>query len=122
MEPSLLFEYAQAISMHPNIEVLYCDEDKLTEDGRLISPFFKSDFNLDLLRCNNYICHLFTIRKSLLDVLTPNTPEYDGAQDHNLVLQAAEHTNNIWHVPHILYHWRISSTSTAGKITVNRTQ
>lgn len=115
MEPNLLFEYAQAISMHPNIEVLYCDEDKLTEDGRLISPYFKSDFNLDLLRCNNYICHLFTIRKSLLDVLTPNTPEYDGAQDHNLVLQAAEHTNNIWHVPHILYHWRISSTSTAGK-------
>ena len=70
--------------------------------------------NIDLLRCNNYICHLLTIRKSLLDTLVPNTPEFDGAQDHNLTLQAVEKARRVWHVPRILYHWRISPTSTAG--------
>lgn len=56
---------------------------------------------------------MLTIRKSLLETLTPSTSEYDGAQDHNTTLQAVEKARKVWHVPHILYHWRISETSTA---------
>ena len=113
LEPDLLFSYAEAIDRDSEIDLLYCDEDKLMPDGTYTQPFFKPDFNLDLLRNNNYICHMLTIRKELLDQLEPNSKEYDGAQDHNLTLRAVEKTNHIHHVPKLLYHWRITESSTA---------
>lgn len=113
LEPNLLFEYARAINKNPETDLLYCDEDKLMPDGKLAQPFFKPDFSIDLLRNNNYICHMLTIRKSLYDQLEPNTKEFDGAQDHNLTLQASEKARHIHHVPKVLYHWRISENSTA---------
>ena len=114
LEPDALFEYAKAINEHPTTDLLYCDEDKINEEGAYCTPTFKTDFNLDLLRSNNYICHLLCIRKTLLDQLEPNTPEFDGAQDHNLTLQAVEHARHIAHVSRILYHWRMSENSTSG--------
>ena len=113
LEPDLLFSYAEAIENNDNVDLLYCDEDKLMPDGKLAQPFFKPDFNIDLLRNNNYICHMLTIRKSLLDTLEPNTKEFDGAQDHNLTLRAVEKARNVHHVAKVLYHWRLSETSTA---------
>lgn len=113
LEPDLLFEYAKALNAHDDVDILYCDEDKLLPDGTVAEPFFKPDFNIDLLRDNNYICHLLTIRKSLLDVLEPNTAEFDGAQDHNMTLQASEKARKIYHVSRVLYHWRLSESSTA---------
>ena len=113
IEPDLLFEYAKAINEHPDTDVLYCDEDKLFPDGSLREVYFKTDFNLDLLRCNNYICHLLTIRTSLLNTLPRNTSEYDGAQDHNLVLHAVERARYVHHVSRVLYHWRATPGSTA---------
>lgn len=113
LEPNLLFEYAQAINNRPDVDALYCDEDKLMPDGSFAQPFLKPDFSIDLLRNNNYICHMLAIRKSLYDVLEPNTKEFDGAQDHNLALQASEKARYIHHVPKVLYHWRISDNSTA---------
>lgn len=114
LEPDILFEYTKAINKKPETDLLYCDEDKLMPSGEYASPYFKPDFNLDLLRSNNYICHMLTIRKSLLDQLEPNTSKYDGAQDHNLTLRAIEKTNNVAHVAKVLYHWRITENSTAG--------
>ena len=113
LEPDLFFSYAEAIENNDNVDLLYCDEDKLMPDGKLAQPFFKPDFNIDLLRNNNYICHMLTIRKSLLDTLEPNTKEFDGAQDHNLTLRAVEKARNVHHVAKVLYHWRLSETSTA---------
>lgn len=114
IEPNLLFEYAKAINNHSDVDLLYCDEDKLLPDGTLTSPSFKSDFDLDHLRSNNYICHMLCIRKTLLDTLIPNTADNDGAQDHNITLQAAEKARYIHHVPHVLYHWRVTENSTSG--------
>lgn len=113
LEPNLLFHYVEAINERVDTDLLYCDEDKLMPDGVYAQPFFKPDFNLDLLRNNNYICHMLTIRKSLLETLEPNTKEFDGAQDHNMTLQAIEHARHVAHVPRILYHWRLSENSTA---------
>lgn len=113
LEPDLLFSYAEAIENNNDVDLLYCDEDKLMPDGKLAQPFFKPDFNIDLLRNNNYICHMLTIRKSLLDTLEPNTKEFDGAQDHNLTLRAVEKARKVHHVAKVLYHWRLSETSTA---------
>lgn len=113
LEPNLLFEYALAINDNPKIDLLYCDEDKLLPNGAYGNPTFKPDFNLDLLRDNNYICHLLTVKKATHATLLPATKKLDGAQDHSLALQVAEKGGVFYHVPKILYHWRISETSTA---------
>lgn len=113
LESSLLFEYASAINRKPETDLLYCDEDKLLEDGTLCEPFLKPEYNLDLLRNNNYMCHLFAIRKSLLNQIGYLNSKYDGAQDHDLALRACEQACCVSHVSRVLYHWRASKNSTA---------
>ena len=113
IEPDLLFEYARAVNERPETDVLYCDEDKVDEEGHLSSPFFKPAFGIDDLRGYNVVCHLLCIRRSLLERLAPNTAEFDGAQDHNLTLEAAEKARYVNHVPRMLYHWRATAGSTA---------
>ena len=113
LELDLLFEYARAIESNSEIDLLYCDEDKLLEDAFYSQPFFKPDFSIDLLRNNNYICHMLTVRKSVLDSLPKAGSEFDGAQDHNLTLKVAEVARVVHHVPKVLYHWRMSASSTA---------
>lgn len=114
LEPDILFEYVKALNRNEDIDLLYCDEDKLYPDGHYGTPMFKPDFSIDLLRDNNYVCHMLTVRKSVHEQLETAGKEFDGAQDHNLVLQVAEKGRRIHHVPRVLYHWRISENSTAG--------
>lgn len=114
LEPNILFEYAHALNQNSDINLLYCDEDKLLPDGSLAHPTFKPDFSLDMARDNNYICHLLTIKRACLDRIDLSNSELDGAQDHAMVLKIAELGGTIHHVPKILYHWRISKNSTAG--------
>lgn len=113
IEPNLLFSYTCALNTNQNIDVLYCDEDKLLPDGHYAQPFFKPNFSIDLLRNNNYICHMLTIRKEILDSIPITTNEFDGAQDHNLTLCVSEITKNFFHIPQVLYHWRMNEHSTA---------
>lgn len=113
IEPETLFEYAKVLNDHPTTDLIYCDEDNLMPDGSLRAPFFKPDFDVDLLRTKNYIAHFLCVRKTLLDALKPSDPSFDGAQDHNLTLQAVERARYIHHVPKALYHWRVCETSSA---------
>ncbi|MBX9033646.1 glycosyltransferase family 2 protein [Gordonibacter massiliensis (ex Traore et al. 2017)] len=113
LEVDTLFEYARALNKHDDIDLIYCDEDKLLPGGEVGQPFFKPDFSPDLLRSLNYICHFLAIRKNVLEALEPNTSEFDGAQDYNMTLQATERARRIHHVPRVLYHWRINPGSTA---------
>lgn len=105
IEPDALYEYASAVAKH-GAELIYSDEDVLKEDGSFSLPFFKPDFDIDLLRSTNYMTHFLCVKRALLSELPGNSPEFDGAQDHNLILQATEHTDRVWHVRKILYHWR----------------
>lgn len=113
LESHALFEYALAIENDPEIGLLYCDEDKLQE-GVFVNPFFKPDFNLDLLRSWNYVCHFLAVRRDILLASDPINSSVDGAQDYDMVLKAVEKGAKIHHVDKILYHWRISEGSTAG--------
>ncbi len=109
-----LFEMAQGIVKNPGCDCIYSDEDKIDQTGRIVyEPHFKPDFNIDMLRCENYICHLFAVRKTLVDQYGGFYSKYDGAQDYDFILRMCEHARNIVHVPSILYHWRSSPASTA---------
>ena len=114
LDKLVLFRYASAIKGNSEIDVLYCDEDILTEDNEYSAPHFKSDFNIDLLRAHNYVTHLLTVRTSIAKELMLRK-EFDGAQDYDFVLRLSERTNRFVHIPEVLYHWRASATSTASR-------
>ncbi len=111
--PDALYQNAEVLKYHPDVDVLYSDEDKITDDGIYIEPHFKPDFNESLLCAQNYICHFFVVRREILDKAGLLNGEYDGSQDHDFILRCTEQTKNIWHIRKILYHWRLSMESTA---------
>jgi GT2 family glycosyltransferase/2-polyprenyl-3-methyl-5-hydroxy-6-metoxy-1,4-benzoquinol methylase len=106
---------ALAIADHPEVSFLYSDEDKLDAMGRRFSPFFKPDFDPTMLLGENYPCHLFVARREIVEELGGFRVGFEGSQDWDLVLRVTERldTGAIHHIPHILYHWRAHSASTA---------
>jgi GT2 family glycosyltransferase len=106
---------ALAIADHPEVSFLYSDEDKLDADGRRYSPFFKPDFDPTMLLGENYPCHLFVARRELVEEVGGFRVGFEGSQDWDLVLRVTERLSAeaIHHIPHILYHWRAHSGSTA---------
>lgn len=114
LEPDLLFEYVKAINAHPETDLLYCDEDKIDDSGKYFQGLLKPDFDWHLICACNYVCHLMTVRKSVVDAFEELPDKrYDGSQDHNMTLRVAEQARNIYHVRKVLYHWRVHPGSTA---------
>ena len=114
LERHALYEVVKALNEDPDTDMLYSDEDKVSMDLRVyFDAHLKPDFNPDLLRSNNYICHFFVARKELLDELGGFLPDYDGAQDYDLILRCSEKARKIRHIPRILYHWRTHQFSTS---------
>ena len=113
LEPDALYEIVKAIN-DTDADVLYTDEDKVSMDGQhYFDPNFKPDFNLFRLRENNYICHIFVVRKSLTGETGMLRSEFDGAQDFDFILRCCEKAKKITHIPRVLYHWRCHMDSTA---------
>jgi len=105
---------AQALDADPAIEVLYSDEDKLSDDGRQRShPLFKPDLNRDLILTCNYVCHFLTVQASLLRKVKGLRSEYDGAQDYDLVLRLISQKAVFRRIPQMSYHWRMAEGSSA---------
>lgn len=143
LTPDALYAMAEILEKRPEIRVLYSDEDKVDfEDAYYFEPHFKPDYDPDLLRSVNYICHLFAVERKLLDSISSldekgdrvyERAEYDGAQDYDLILRACEAAEaenkvdaedlllkearytcrTIYHIPRVLYHWRYHQMSTA---------
>lgn len=114
LAPNALYEAAAYLEKYPQTDMLYTDEDKVTEDlSAHFQPHLKPDFNLDLLRSNNYICHFLIVKRTLALRAGEFRQEYEGAQDYDFVLRCADQACRIGHVPEILYHWRTSRSSTA---------
>jgi len=112
-----LSEVVAVLQKEPNTDLVYSDEDKLSDNGKQrLLPFFKPDWSPELLLGVNYITHLVVVRKSLVDSLGGLRNGYEGAQDYDFLLRLTEVTNNIKHIPKILYHWRLASGSTSKNV------
>jgi GT2 family glycosyltransferase len=111
LEPDALYEMVKAMQ-DPEVDMIYTDEDK-TSGNRYFEPHFKSDFSLDYIRNNNYICHFFGFRKSMITEKDMFNKEFDGAQDYDLILRCSERARKIYHIQRIEYHWRAELNSTA---------
>src|SRR5699024_9526787 len=95
-------------------DVVYTDEDKVSMDGQhYFDPNFKPDFNLFRFRENNYICHIFAVRKTVAEKAGLFRPEFDGAQDYDFIFRCCEEAEELVHIPKVLYHWRCHMESTA---------
>jgi len=112
--PNALYEVVAALNKNKELDFIYTDEDKITEDRHFhIGPFFKPDWNPDFLHSVNYITHLSVIRKTLLDKIGGLKGDYNGAQDWDLFMRVTSATKNICHIPKVVYSWRIHELSTA---------
>jgi O-antigen biosynthesis protein len=110
-----LFMVAQYINAHPNARMFYSDEDKLTLEGRRAAPYFKSDWNPELMRAQNMFSHLGVYETALVREAGGFRKGFEGSQDHDLALRCVDLAGHdkVVHIPHILYHWRIAEGSTA---------
>ena len=114
LERDALYEIMEKIAKNDETDVVYTDEDKINRKGtKHLIPNMKPDFNLDLLRSNNYICHFLVVRKSIIDQVGGFRKEFDGAQDYDFTFRCTEAARVVAHVPRVLYHWRTHSGSTS---------
>lgn len=114
LERDALYEIMERIAKNDETDVIYTDEDKINRKGtKHLIPNMKPDFNLDLLRSNNYICHFLVVRKSIIDQVGGFRKEFDGAQDYDFIFRCTEAARVVSHVPRVLYHWRTHSGSTS---------
>ena len=116
LEYDALEAVAGSIDRHPDADLLYTDEDKVTAQGVFSDPDHKPDWSPEYLRSVMYIMHLFVIRKGLLLTLGGLRAEFSGAQDYDLALRATRLARQIIHIPQILYHWRMVPGSAAAQI------
>jgi len=115
LEPDALFQNVKWLQDHRDADLIYSDEDKLTEQG-FDSPSFKPDWSPDFFLSYNYLCHFTIVRRDLLQKVGGFRSQFDGAQDYDLFLRISEQTDRIDHIPRVLYHWRRSANSTADNI------
>lgn len=113
LELDCFFEIVKALQEY-RYDVLYTDEDKFDDSTKMYNdPNLKPDFSEDLLRSHNYITHLFIVNKKIVDEVGYCNSEFDGSQDYDYIFRCVEKANAVYHIPRILYHWRMHPESTA---------
>lgn len=119
LAPHALYALVNELSHHPDADIIYSDFDQLNEDGERESPYFKTDWNPDLLLSHNYICHLAAYRTECVRQAGGFRVGFEGSQDWDLSLRVSEQTTaeRIRHIPQVLYHWRRHAQSTS--VTLN---
>ncbi|MFC0271917.1 glycosyltransferase [Metabacillus herbersteinensis] len=108
-----LYENAVLINKYENVGMIYSDEDKIDINGKRSFPFFKPDWSPDTFLSNMYTCHLGVYKTKLVRESGGIREGFEGSQDYDFVLRFTERTTNIYHIPKILYHWRMLPNSTS---------
>lgn len=123
LHPSALYETMKVIE-RKGADYIYTDEIIFKDDTDFtrtlsgqVTYHYKPDFAPDSLRGVNYICHLSSFKKELLQHIGEFHKECDGSQDYDLILRLTEQAKNIVHIPKALYLWRSHEGSTAGSIS-----
>ena len=128
LAPQALYEVAYLLNENQELDFIYSDEDKITEECQATregtfaipvkdrhTPFFKPDWSPDAFMCLNYTNHLSVYRTEIVKEVGGLRTKYNGSQDYDFVLRFMEHTTNrrVGHVDKILYHWRERKESVA---------
>ncbi len=115
LAPHALYLVVEELNRSRDADLLFSDEDKFDESGRRHTPYFKTDWNPDLLLAQNCVSHLGVYRTELVQALGGFRLGYEGSQDWDLALRVSEVTSaeRIRHIPFVLYHWRSHAKSTS---------
>jgi GT2 family glycosyltransferase len=116
LDSTALIEMVDLLERNPKLDLIYTDEDKVTDNGVLYGPFYKPDWNYTMLLSYMYTCHLSFYRRSMIEAIGGLRVGYEGSQDYDLALRFIEKTDNVGHIPLVLYHWRATEGSTAKTI------
>lgn len=117
LDPDALYETVRALNNDKSLDFIYSDSDLTDSDTmRFYNPLYKPDWSLHTMYSANYITHFSVIRTSIIKKAGGWNPAMDGAQDWDLFLRVSEITDKIYHIPQILYHWRVAESSTARDI------
>ncbi len=113
LAPDALYEVVRLLNLKRDADFIYSDEDKITEMGQYTDPHFKPDWCPENLLSRNYISHFAVIRSTLIRKVNGFREGFEGSQDYDLYLRISEITNAIYHIPKVLYHWRMHENSVA---------
>ena len=105
--PNAIYEMVKVLNQDRSIDMIYTDEDKINIEGKRCDPHFKSDYAPDTLLSVNYFCHFTLLRTSIFKKIGGWKKGYEGAQDWDLFLRFVEKAKNIYHLPKLLYSWRM---------------
>ncbi|RKY70747.1 MAG: glycosyltransferase family 2 protein [Candidatus Latescibacterota bacterium] len=119
--PEALDHVARVIKRYPDVDIIYSDEDRITNNGIRFNPFFKPAYSPCFLLQNMYFCHLTIYSKNILDKIGDLRSDFDGSQDFDLALRASEKADKILHIPRILYHWRYHHDSFSMQVHTRQT-
>lgn len=115
LSPDALFENAKALN-EAKYDFIYSDKDKIDEDGNRFDPLFKPEFSPETMLNVNYLTHFNVLKTSTVKEVGAWDSETDGAQDWDLFLKVTANNRTVHHIPKVLYHWRVISSSTAMSI------
>lgn len=113
LAPEALYYIARELSRCPGLDIVYADRDMISPQGQRCMHLFKPDWSPETLLAGNYVFHPMCYRKQLLTQIGGLRSEFDGSQDYDLVLRAAETNPKVRHIPRVLYHWRQHDQSVA---------
>ena len=85
-------------------DFIYCDEDRISLDGKRVDPFFKPGWSPDTLMSFLYVGKVGVFRTDLLKKVGGLHGEYGSAAYYDLVLRYTERAKRIRHISKILYH------------------
>ncbi|WP_181832647.1 glycosyltransferase [Bosea caraganae] len=111
--PECLATINDAISSEASVDVVYSDEFKISESGKVVELFPKPDFSPTLMINCMYTGHFSVYRKELVERVGAFRSKYDFSQDYDLALRVFEHTTSVRHVARYLYGWRAIAGSAA---------
>jgi GT2 family glycosyltransferase len=108
LTPDALLRVAQALTAHPELDMVYSDSDKLTPGGRRTEPFLKPDWSPVYALGAMYVGHLLVVRRSVAEQVGGFDSDFDTIQDFEFMLRVSERirAERIYHIPEVLYHWR----------------
>ena len=115
-----LFHVVRKINEAPDADVVFTDQDKITDRGFRFKPFFKPGWSPAFFRSIMYLGHLLVVRTELVREAGGCDPAFDGVQDFELALRLTEKARRVVHVPRIAYHWRATRGSTASSFSAKR--
>ena len=119
LRPHSLYKFIERLNKNSELKFVYSDEDKIDELNQRYDHYFKPDWNPDLLLSQNYICHMVFCRTQDFREVGGFREGFEGSQDWDLFLRITEKlkTEEIGHVPGVLYHWRSTKNSTATSLS-----